>query len=83
MNYVEITRNSMKRALIAAGLRYDGLTYREVGEQMGGITVETARQAVAKGQRIIDRYYVALNEAAELIARGALPQGCSETDSHS
>jgi lambda repressor-like predicted transcriptional regulator len=77
VNYVEITRNSMKRALIAAGLRYDGLTYREVGEQMGGISVETARQAVAKGQRIIERCYVALNDAAELIARGAVPQTVS------
>jgi hypothetical protein len=83
MNYVEITRSSFVRALTAAALRYDGLTFREIGQQLGGITVETARQAVLKGERIMKYKFAALNECAELIARGAQPQGCSETDSHS
>lgn len=69
MNYREITQAGTRRALIAAGLRYDGLTFKEIGERMGGITVETARQAVLKGQRIMGRHYAALNECAEMITR--------------
>lgn len=68
MNYREITTAATKRALTAAALRYDGLKFHEIGERMGGITVETARQAVLKGQRILQRNYAALNECAELIA---------------
>jgi len=72
MNYREITQAGTKRALLAAALRYDGLKLHEIGERMGGITVETARQAVLKGERILQRHYSELNECAELIARGAL-----------
>jgi len=74
VNYQEITRAGTKRALTAAALRYDGLTFGEIGKRMGGVTVETARQAVLKGERIMARHYAALNECAELIARGAQPQ---------
>lgn len=71
MNYREITSRGVKRALSAAALRYDGLKFHEIGQRMGGITVETARQAVLKGERILAKHYAALNECAELIARGA------------
>lgn len=70
-NYREITLAGTKRALLAAAFRYDGLTFREIGVQMGGVTVETARQAVLKGERILERRYAALNECAALVARGA------------
>lgn len=72
MNYREITDAATKRALTAAALRYDGLKFHEIGKRMGGITVETARQAVLKGERMLQRRYAALNECAELVARGAL-----------
>jgi hypothetical protein len=68
MNYVEITRKGRLRALTAAALRYDGLTFREIGERMGGVHLETARMAAQKGTRILRRDYADLNECAELIA---------------
>jgi hypothetical protein len=70
-SYTAITRDARQRALTAAALRYDGLKFHEIGERMGGITVETARQAVKKGERLLVRHYAALNECAELVARGA------------
>jgi hypothetical protein len=51
----EIHKRSLDRALRAAELRSQGLTYKEIGQQMGGVTVETARQAVLKGRRIMSR----------------------------
>lgn len=72
MNYVEINHRARMRALTAAAFRYDGLTFREIGERMGGIGAETARQAVWKGERILERDYAALNKCAEMIARGAV-----------
>jgi hypothetical protein len=73
VNYREITAASVERALTAAALRYDGLKFHEIGAQLGGITVETARQAVLKGDRLLRRRYAALNECAERIARGWRP----------
>lgn len=70
-----ITNRSIKRALTAAALRYDGLKFREIAECMGGVTVEVARQAVLKGERILISRYTALNECAVLIARGILYYG--------
>lgn len=67
----EIGRRSIERALTAAALRYDGLTFRQIGERLGGITSETARQAVLKGERILATRYAALNECAVMVARGA------------
>lgn len=64
-NYQHITKQSRYRALTAAGLRYDGLTFKEIGQHMGSITVETARQAARKGQRILTRDYAALNFCAQ------------------
>lgn len=52
MKATEIHQRAIKRALNALALRRQGLTFREIGELMGGITVETARQAVKKGERI-------------------------------
>jgi hypothetical protein len=71
MDFREITRAAEVRALTAAALRYDGLTFREIGERIGGVTIETARQAVLKGERILQRRFAALNECAELVGRGA------------
>jgi hypothetical protein len=48
----EIHRRGIERALKALALRRAGLTFRAIGEQMGSVTVETARQAVMKGERI-------------------------------
>ena len=70
MNYREIDRASRKRAYEAAAMRYDGLTFREIGRQMG-VTLETARQAVMKGERLIERNFATINHCAELIARFA------------
>lgn len=58
MNYREITKRSIDRAVRAAELRRQGLTFREIGKLVGHngpVTVETARQAVAKGERILAR----------------------------
>lgn len=52
---VDIHKRSVARALRALELRQSGLTFREIGEAMGGLSVETARQAVKKGQRIQER----------------------------
>lgn len=49
---VEINKRSRARAARALELRRQGLTFREIGQAMGGVTVETARQAVKKGERI-------------------------------
>ena len=70
MTETEITRRSMRRALRAAALRYDGFSYGEIGKAMGGITREAARQASLKGERILSRQYRALTECARLVARG-------------
>lgn len=78
MNYRQITQAGTRRALTAAAMRYDGLTFGEIGKRMGGITVETARQAVLKGERVMERHYAALNDCAELVARGAQPQVASK-----
>jgi hypothetical protein len=52
VKYTEIHRRSLARAARALELRRQGLTFREIGAAMGGVTVETARQAVKKGERI-------------------------------
>jgi hypothetical protein len=42
----------------AAEMRRAGLTFREIGQHIGytgPVTVETARQAVLKGERILQR----------------------------
>jgi hypothetical protein len=39
------------RALEALRLRREGLKLREIGEKLGGVTRERARQLVLKGQR--------------------------------
>lgn len=52
MKATEIHRRALARAARALELRRQGLTFREIGNQMGGVTVETARQAVKKGERI-------------------------------
>lgn len=35
----------------ALGLRMEGLTYRGIGEEFGGVTPERARQMVSRGWR--------------------------------
>lgn len=53
---VETHKRSIARALKAAELRRQGLTFREIGLQIGysgPVTIETARQAVKKGERIL------------------------------
>lgn len=72
MNYVEITRNARKRALYASALRYDGLTLQQIAERLGVTHRETARAAVAKGDRILQQYRD-LNECAEWIAMNGKP----------
>lgn len=39
----------------AAELRRAGLKFREIAERMGVTSVETARAAVSKGERILKR----------------------------
>ena len=39
------------RALEALRLRREGLKLREIGEKLGGVTRERARQLVIKGER--------------------------------
>jgi len=39
------------RALEALRLRREGLKLREIGEKLGGVTRERARQLVLKGER--------------------------------
>lgn len=54
----EIHKRSMARALRAVELRKQGLTFKEIGRQIGyngPVTVETARSAVKKGERILAR----------------------------
>lgn len=82
MNHREVTRRSRLRALTAAALRYDGLTLQEIAVSMGVTHRETARMAVYKGEMILRRDYAALNECAELIARGAQPQSCDAPHNH-
>jgi len=55
MKATEIHKRSVDRCLRALELRRKGLTFREIGEQIGRngpVTVEVARQAVKKGERI-------------------------------
>lgn len=63
--YSDITRRSRQRCLTAAALRYDGLSFREIGERMGNVTVETARQSALKGERILAHQYQCLNWCAQ------------------
>ena len=56
VSFRDIHMRSMDRALRAVELRRQGLTFREIGLQIGcsgPVTVETARQAVKKGERIL------------------------------
>lgn len=53
MDNREIHKRSLDRALKAAELRAKGMKYREIAEAMGVTHVETARQAVLKGRRIM------------------------------
>lgn len=41
-----------EKALEALRLRREGLKLREIGEQLGGLTRERARQLVLAGQRL-------------------------------
>ena len=41
-----------EKALEALRLRREGLKLREIGEQLGGLTRERARQLVIAGQRL-------------------------------
>jgi transcriptional regulator len=55
VNEREIGKRSIERALKALALRRQGLTFREIGKQIGThgpVTTETARQAVKKGERV-------------------------------
>lgn len=55
MNAREISQRSRKRALKALSLRKQGLTFEQVGQQIGldgPVTRDVARQAVKKGERI-------------------------------
>jgi hypothetical protein len=54
----EIHERSVARCLKAVELRHDGMTFKEIGEVIGTngpVTVETARQAFFKGERILAR----------------------------
>ena len=42
-----------ERALLAVKLRDQGMTYRRIGENLGGVSVERARAIHAQGQRIL------------------------------
>jgi hypothetical protein len=53
MDSVQIHKGSVERAIKAAQLRSQGLTYAAIGQQMGGIHKSTAQSAVRKGQRIL------------------------------
>lgn len=56
LSAVETHKRSIDRALRAAALRRQGLKFREIGQQIGyrgPVTIETARQAVKKGERIL------------------------------
>jgi hypothetical protein len=57
MNAREIKKRADERAVRAAELRRAGLTFREIGQILGPlpVTVETARLAVLKGERILAR----------------------------
>lgn len=67
--YQRITRRSRYRALTAAALRYDGLLFADIAQQMG-VTTETARQAVLKGERLLVRDYASLNWCARHVNSG-------------
>lgn len=69
MNMRDVTRTATARALTAAALRYDGLLFKQIGAQLGGVSVQRARDLVAKGERILRNRYAALNECAEVFAR--------------
>ena len=61
----EIHLRSQERAVRAAEMRRAGLTFREIGQLVGfsgPVTVETARQAVLKGERILKRRAVTVSE---------------------
>lgn len=72
LNAREINQRSRNRALKALSLRRQGLTFKKVGEQIGldgPVTVETARSAVKKGERIAGRYH-------SFVENPALPNRC-------
>lgn len=74
MNQKEIERDRLVRHLTAASLKYDGLKLHEIGEMLGGVTKETARQLVIKGQQKLLRNFNDLNDCAEMIGRGLIPK---------
>jgi hypothetical protein len=59
MKATEIHKRATDRAIKAAELRSNGLTYRQIGEQLerhqgeGPLSVEAARSLAKKGERII------------------------------
>lgn len=68
MRQEEITLAAQRRAWTAAGLRYDGLLFREIGKKMG-TGIARARKLVKYGERTMGNYFNDLNEYAELINR--------------
>lgn len=56
MQHVEIMRWGRARALRAVALRRKGLTFREIGEKLGGVSDDRARYLVYKGERHEDTY---------------------------
>lgn len=48
----EIQKNGYLRACEALMLRRAGMTFKAIGEQLGNVSIERARQLVHKGERI-------------------------------
>lgn len=75
----EIKERGDKRALQAAELRRAGLTFKEIGKHIGlhgPVTVETARAAVAKGERILARRAKQSDTQRCRHCGGEIPCGC-------
>ena len=48
---IEIYRKAKLRRIAAVAMRDCGVTYREIGKVLGGVSIERARQLVFKGRR--------------------------------
>ena len=54
MKQEEIRRWGRARSLRAVELRRQGMTYRRIGELLGGVSDDRARQIEARGLRILN-----------------------------
>lgn len=66
-NAIAIHRRRVTRGLTAAALRYEGLTFDQIGAEFG-VTGSRAQTMVRAGENVLHYGFVALNDSMEILA---------------